>query len=295
MSSVVIVIILGVLGLLFGSFAGATVWRLRARQLRKDEAAGEKVAAADKREVKLLTEQKITQDRSRCLHCGHTLAWYDLVPLVSWFSLRGKCRYCRHSIGYFEPLMEVGMAAFFVVSFLFWPHPLETGFGVVTLMLWLAAGVGLGILFAYDAKWFLLPNRVMFSVIGIGLLYSAVVFADQHFSLEVFRDIVFACVILSGLYYIIHILSRGAWIGFGDVKLGLALALLLADWQLAFLALFLANLFGAVLLLPFMALGKVKRHTQVPFGPLLIAGWFVAGLFGVRIIDWYMSITLGLV
>jgi leader peptidase (prepilin peptidase)/N-methyltransferase len=70
------------------------------------------------------------------------------------------------------------------------------------------------------------------------------------------------------------------------------LALLLADWRLALLALFLANAVGTIILLPMMLSGRVKRRAHVPFGPFLIAGWFLAGLFGAQILDWYMSLSL---
>lgn len=294
MSIILISIAFGAFGLLFGSFAGATVWRLRAAQLREDEAAGEKVPAADKKQVKELERHSVASDRSRCLHCGHRLAWYELIPLVSWAVQRGKCRHCHKPIGVMEPLIELGMAAFFVVSFLVWPYSFSDWFGPATLALWLAAGVGLGILFAYDAKWFLLPNKVMFTVIGIGALYSLLILAHNNFSLETLQAIALSCVIMSGFYFVVYLVSKGTWIGFGDVKLGLALALLLADWQLALLALFVANLVGALLLIPLMALGKIKRQAHVPFGPLFITGWLAAGLFGSAIIKWYIAFTLGL-
>lgn len=294
MSELVLTIFLAITGSIAGSFAGATVWRLRARQLREDAAAGEKISKTDKQQVKSLTRRQITEDRSQCLHCGNTLAWYDLVPVFSWLSLRGKCRYCRKPIGYFEPLIEVSVAAFFAISFLFWPYDLSTALEITRFLLWLVAGVGLAILFAYDAKWFLLPNVVMFPVIIVGAVYSFIVLWGQGFALETVYAILLSCVMLSGLYYLIYVTSKGAWIGFGDIKLGLALALLLADWQLALLALFLANFIGAMVLLPFMAAGKVTRRMHVPFGPFLITGWFIAGIFGVFIIDWYLSLSLSL-
>lgn len=295
MSIYVTTVLLAVIGTVMGSFAGATVWRLRARQLREDAAAGEKVTSADGQQVRVLKRRKLADDRSQCLHCGHALAWYDLVPLASWLWLRGKCRYCRKPIGYFEPLMEIGVAVFFACSFLFWPYELSGSLEVVKFSLWLIGGVGLAVLFAYDAKWFLLPNVIMFPVIGVGVAYSAISVWEQDFALGAAYSVLLACSVLSGLYYVIYVVSKGAWIGFGDIKLGLALALLLADWRLALLTLFLANLIGALVLLPFMIAGKITRKMHVPFGPFLIAGWFISGIFGLAIIDWYLSFTLSLV
>ena len=80
-------------GLVVGSFVGASVWRLRARQLASDAKHGEKVLKKDARQVEKLPVRSIKSDRSVCLHCGHQLRWYDLIPLVSWVSLSGKCRY----------------------------------------------------------------------------------------------------------------------------------------------------------------------------------------------------------
>lgn len=286
-------IYLFILGAVLGSFAGASVWRLRAKQLDEDEAAGDKVPVGDKKEVSKLKKAPVLKDRSVCLHCGHNLKWYDLLPLVSWAVLRGKCRYCHKPIGWLEPLIELSLGVFFAASFLFWSYPLESTLDIARLVLWLVAGVGITILAVYDAKWFLLPNKVTFPLIGIGVLYATVVLAQQQFALSQLFNTLYACLILSGLYYVIYVASRHQWVGFGDVKLGLALALLLADWQLALLALFLANVIGTLLIAPLMLSGRIKRHAHIPFGPLLIAGWALAGIFGETIVTWYARILLG--
>ena len=85
-------VLVGFLGAILGSFAGAQIWRLRARQLMEDKKAGEKV---DQKELKKLSPliKKISKDRSRCLSCGHELKWYDLIPVVSWVAGLGRCRY----------------------------------------------------------------------------------------------------------------------------------------------------------------------------------------------------------
>lgn len=293
MNTIYVVVALALLGLALGSFAGATVWRLRAKQLKEDAKAGEKIAKDDKSAVAKLQKKPIHTDRSVCLHCGHELKWYDLLPILSWVALRGKCRYCHKKIGWFEPLIELGVAAFFIISFLFWPNTLDSTYAVMQFIIWLVAGVGLAILFAYDAKWYLLPNRVVFPLIGLGALSAFMKVAEANFTLFSIGSVVVACVVLSGLYYAVYIVSRQQWVGFGDVKLGLALALLLADWQLAVLALFLANLVGTLIFLPALLGGKVKSKAHIPFGPLLITGWFISGLFGAKILYWYMTIALG--
>lgn len=292
MEQIFIAIILGVLGLLLGSFAGATVWRLRARQLVYDKAHGEKVDAGEYARLKPLAEAKVSKDRSRCLHCGYTLKWYDLIPLVSWLSLRGRCRSCRQPIGRFEPLIELGMAVLFVVSFLLWPFPLDTGLEIAAFVVWLAACVTLVIAFAYDSKWFLLPDvtTVILVILGaISVVLSILITGDLWGS--VFNALG-AVAVLSGLYLVLYYISGGRWIGFGDVKLGVALGLLLGDWSLALLGLFLANFIGCLIVIPMMIAGKVNGKTQVPFGPLLIAGTIIAKLVGFIVLDWYLYALL---
>jgi leader peptidase (prepilin peptidase)/N-methyltransferase len=292
MNYTTIAIILAVIGLLFGSFAGATVWRLRARQLVEDKAAGDKVDAKEYKKLLPLTKTTLTKDRSRCLHCGHALAWYDLIPLASWLSTGGKCRYCRKPIGWFEPAMELGLALFFVVSFLTWPSALTTTAQIGIFGLWLIAGVFLAILFAYDAKWFLLPNKAVLPLTGIAALVAVIRLATSYDTFGTLLNLAWAVFILSGLYLIIWLISKGRWIGFGDVKLGLALALLLGDWQLAFIALFAANLLGCFVVVPGMIMRKIGRQTRVPFGPLLILGAVIAMLWGGRVIAWYFTLYM---
>jgi len=274
-------------GLVLGSFAGASVWRLRARQLVADKKAGEPVDHKEYTQLKKLAHQKVATDRSRCLHCGYELRWYDLVPLVSWLTLRGRCRECHKQIGIMEPLIELGTALFFVLSYIFWPVALTEALPIAGFMLWLIAGVGLAIMFAYDTKWFLLPDRINFAVIGIALVSAILTVISAPNAVEATLSVVGAVAVLSGIYFALYVASKGRWIGFGDIKLGLGLGLLLADWQLAIIALFLANFIGCLIVIPLMVTGKLKRNAHVPFGPLLIAGAILAKFIGPALIEFY--------
>lgn len=292
MESYIIYLALILTGLCFGSFAGAQVWRLRARQLVQDKAEGEEFDADEYKQLHKLTKNSISNDRSCCLHCSYTLKWYDLIPLFSWILLMGKCRKCRRPIGYMEPLAEIGVTLFFTLSYMFWPYPLNNTIEIARLVLWLIAGIGLAILFIYDAKWFLLPDKISFAVIGISLVSAILVVANSTDKVSTITSILGAVVILSGIYFALYIISHGKWIGFGDVKLGIGLALLLANWELAFIALFAANLVGCLIVLPAMAMGKLRRDSQVPFGPLLIIGFVIAGLAGSYLLNIYSSFLL---
>jgi len=288
MNDVFIYVALVLFGAALGSFAAATVWRIRARQLVADKAAGEDY---DKKEYKLLKKiiAKPLDDHSQCLHCSYKLKWYDMIPIVSWLALRGKCRSCRQPIGWFEFLMEVGVAAFFVLSYAFWPGGVETGYDIAHFVLWLIAGVIMAILFAYDLKWFLLPDKLNIALAIVGLGIVGVVAAETGDIVGTLLSAAGSVAILSGLYAALFFVSKGNWVGFGDVKLGVGLALILVDWQLALMALFLANFIGCLIVIPLLAAKKLERNAHVPFGPLLIAGTVTAWFLGWAVLDWYMS------
>jgi len=152
--------------------------------------------------------------------------------------------------------------------------------------------VCLAILFAYDAKWFLLPDQISFLVIGLGLVNATLVVIGSTNPIGAILNVIGSVAVLSGIYFLLYLVSKGRWIGFGDIKLGLGLGLLLADWQLAFIALFLANLIGCLIVIPLMAVGKLKRDSHVPFGPLLILGMIIAKFVGPAVIGFY---TFGLI
>ncbi len=288
-------ILIGILGAAFGSFAGAQVWRLRARQLVEDKKAGEKVSAKELKKLSPLIK-KASKDRSRCLSCGHILAWYDLIPLVSWLSLRGKCRYCKKFIGWTEFLLEVGMAALFALSVFLWPMPLASFWQIMMLALWLAALVLLAILFVYDLRWLLLPDIVNIPFIVLGAVFAGIKLCLASDFTSTLTSLLGAVFVLSGIYLLLYLFSKArygedkTWVGFGDVKLGLGLSLFLGNWLLAFAALFAANLIGTILVLPSMLTGKLRGNSRISFGPLLIAGFLIVWLFSESILNLYQFI-----
>lgn len=289
MNEILVYVALVVFGAAFGSFAGALVWRFRARQLQADKKAGEDYDHKEYSRLKKLLGKNTLNDRSQCLHCGYTLRWYDLIPIVSWLSLRGKCRNCKHPIGVFELLMELGVAAFFALSYAFWPGGVETGLQIAHFVLWLAAGVIMSALLTYDWKWFLLPDALVIALAVVGLGIVGVAAAETGAVVPTLLSALGAVAILSGLYGILYVVSKGQWIGFGDVKLGIGLALILVDWQLAAVALFLANFIGCLIVIPLLATKKLKRNAHIPFGPLLIAGTVLAWFIGWPLLGTYLS------
>lgn len=293
MNEIFIGVALAVIGAALGSFAGAQVWRLRARQLVEDKRAGIKVNQKEYKRLLPLTKQKFLSDRSIDLDTGKQLPWYDMIPVISWLILRGKSRYSGKPIGYFELIIEVGLALFFVGSFVFWIAPLTTPLEITKFIVWLIAGVLLAIQFATDYKWSILWSMIGYALIGLGVVYTILTVIGSVDAVAAVWSAGGAVAILGGLYFVLYAASRERWVGFGDVILGVALGLLLADWMLAVVALFMANLIGSIVVLIGFATKQVKRGQHIPFGPFFIAGAVVAQLFGQAIINWYTSGFLG--
>lgn len=282
-----LIVILAVMGALLGSFAVAQVWRLRARQLVIDKRDGEAVDAVELRQLKGLL-RPVKGDRSKCLSCHHRLAWYDLIPVISWLSLGGKCRYCRKPIGVTELLAEAGLALVFAISYIAWPYPFTGILQLVPFVLWLVACVLLTILLVYDAKWSLLPFTINIGLIIIGVLYVAMLVLSGV-AID-WPSLAGGVVLLGGLYLLFSLLG---WVGMGDGILGIGLALFLVDWQLAFLTLFLANLLGCFMLIPLYFRKRLHRQARIPFGPFLIVAAVISLLAGKWLIS-YLFGTSGL-
>ena len=259
-------VMLFLLGLSFGSFVNALVWRLHKKR-------------------------NFVNERSECTHCHHTLAWYDLVPVFSWLLLRGKCRYCHKKIED-SPLVELLVGVVFVLSYVFWPLGFSVA-GVWLFCLWLVAVVMLAALVVYDIRWMLLPNVLVFPLIGLGVVWFIVqaVFLSTLSVGGVFLEFVYGLASVTGLYGLLYVVSKGQWVGFGDVKLGVFMGLVLG-WQQGLLAVMLANVIGFIFIIPGLVSGKLKRTSRVPFGPFLIVATVLSLLFGPHILGWYTSAFL---
>lgn len=267
-----------VLGLCFGSFIGALVWRIR--QQGREQRAKDRVKKLSTNDLSIL------KGRSMCELCHHTLAWYDLLPVISWLSLRGKCRYCHKPISIQCPLLELATAGLFVASYCLWPEPL-IGFQLWAFSFWIVALIGLIALAVYDLKWFILPNRIIYPMLFFVLttVFIKAIVLTPHLSPLLLA--LYSLLVGGGLFYLIFQISGGKWIGGGDVKLGALLGLILADPGPTLLMIFLASFIGTGVSLPLLALKKVKKDSHIPFGPFLIAGTILARLFGTALIAWY--------
>lgn len=228
-----------------------------------------------------------------CPRCHHELAAKDLIPVVSWLSLRGKCRYCQQPISAQYPVVELATAGLFVASYLWWPQTLA-GAHVVTFGLWLALLTGLMALLVYDARWYLLPNRIMYPLGALAAVLACVVAAQAAHPWQAVLNTVLAVGVGGGIFYLLFQVSGGKWIGGGDVKLGWLLGLVAATPARGLLLIFMAAVGGSLISVPLLASGRLKRDSMIPFGPFLIVAAIIVQLFGAGILRWYQHVFLGI-
>jgi prepilin signal peptidase PulO-like enzyme (type II secretory pathway) len=257
----VIALLIALLGLAMGSFAGVVVWRTH-------------------------DKLPIMRGRSMCLACRHPLGVHDLVPVVSWLALGGRCRYCRKPIPKQDFLIELGTGILFGLSYLaLRPHDLASG---IMFGLWLAMLTALIILAVYDLRWMLLPNVVMYPALVLAAIMVLTEAAITRSGTVVLSHTL-AGLAVGAAFYTLAALSDGKWLGGGDIKLAALMGLVLGPAKLV-VALQLAFLSAAIISLVLLALHIKKRTDPIPFGPFLILGTITAMLYGDAIVHWYLHL-----
>lgn len=270
-----LILIIFVLGLCSGSFVNALVWRLHQQ-------------AKSAKNNKL----SIVNGRSMCVHCKHQLEWHDLIPVISWLMLGGKCRYCKKPIDD-SPIVELSAGLVFTLSYIFWPYSLSDHAQVLLLVTWLISSVGLLALAVYDLKWMLLPNKIIYPTLLVAVAgrvtYIAFYQAKPLHALLLWAS---SLALASGVFFVLFMISKGKWIGYGDVRLGLITGTLLADPQKSLAMIFLASLIGSLMVLPGLIGGKKTMASKLPYGPFLIAATGIIVLFGDSLLNWYKGLIL---
>ncbi len=243
---IVFYIIVFLVGSIFGSFTCCQAWRIHERH------DGKKLGS-----------------RSVCMSCGHKLAWYDNLPIISWLSLRGKCRYCKAKIGKAEILSELGLGlAFLLIAYKYsCVFPTVSDFFsadflsfLVHPLILLIATVPFWILLIYDAKWGELPVFLMLIEIVIALTYQYLNHGD-------WVQIAVATGLLTGIYYFLYFFSKEKLVGGGDWILCISVAIFLGRFELVIVELFLSNFLASLAGIPQIL---KKERKPIPFGPFLV-------------------------
>ena len=285
-------LVFGLIGAVFGSFSVAQVWRLRASQLQDEKSSGEKIDSTEWKKLHSLVLKKVKNDRSHCLSCGYQLKWFDLIPIISWISLGGKCRKCRSKIGALEFISEILMFVLFAIIFFVF-KPVSNGsvsiLAAFRLDILLLAFIPLAIMFIYDMKWSLLPTKIIWIFNCLAFIYwvSGFVGVRGGFNLVSAINFVISMSMFPLIYFVLAKVSKEQWVGGGDWILAVGLVLVLPNLPVfAIFLLFLSNVIGLLFAVfqSILRFRKVKRGTQIPFGPAMILAALILLIFQQHIL-----------
>ena len=219
--------------------------------------------------------ESIVKSRSHCPKCGHVLAWYELVPIFSFVIQGGKCRECKGGISWQYPIVELATAILFVLV-LYYNLPLLYTLTISSLLM---------VIFVYDLKHYIIPDKIIYPAI----LVSGI-FVWQHTTYNI-QYTIYAAIGASVFFAAMFFASRGKWMGFGDVKLAFFMGLFLG-WPNILVGLFAAFMLGGIIGMGLIVCGKKTMKSQVPFGPFLVTGTFIAMFLGDKITEWYLSLFI---
>ena len=248
-----IVFLFGLFGLVVGSFLNVVIFRYGARGMGS---------------------------RSMCATCKKQLPWFDMVPVFSWFVLRGHCRYCKAPISIQYPIVEATTGILFAMIGV-WAYPafLYAWYVWPILIDYLAICALLVAIAAYDSRHKIIPDGWVWPFVGLALLSQFLTPLPNDFPLTLF---LLAGPVAALPLFALWTVSKGTWMGFGDVKLSLGIGWLLG-FPFGLIAVFFGFILGAVVSVPLLLWGKLlpggsfgfTMKSEVPFGPFLIASTFI--------------------
>jgi len=221
-------------------------------------------------------QESFIAGRSRCPHCGATIAAYDNVPVVSWLMLRGRCRNCDGAIPARYPLTELAMAALFAatVAILGTDNGTELALGLTFCAL-------LVVVTLTDVDRRVIPNAVL----GAGAVAAVAIAGIGDPGSLPDRAIAAGA---AGGFLLLVALAYPRGMGMGDVKLAAVMGLYLGRAVAPGLVIGFAA--GALVGLALIArLGASARKRAVPFGPFLALGGVIALWWGNALVDWYLT------
>ncbi len=202
--------------------------------------------------------------RSRCAHCKKKLRFWELIPAASYLFLIGRCRHCQSPIGWQSLFLELGSAGLFLFALLLHSSS-PVGALILALIFWL-----LLLVTVIDAQTKTIPDLLDIPLFLLCLLHAFL-----------FGPLTVSGLLLGGAFFGAQwALSRGRWVGSGDVFLAVALGIFLGTWQRMLLCLIIAYIVGALIVSILLTAGKVKRGSLIAFGPFLILGALLVFLFG---------------
>ncbi len=258
---VVEIALLGVIGLLVGSFLNVVIHRLpKMMELRWATECAELTSTQSEETKETAPPFNLMVPRSRCPHCGHQIRWFENIPVVSYVVLRGKCRACHASISPRYPAVELLNAAVF--AWCGWRWGLTW-----TALAWCGFSAALLALAYIDWDTTLLPDDITLPLLWAGLCAAALGLIDTSLPSALWGAVI-GYLSLWSVYWVFKLLTGKEGMGYGDFKLLAALGAWFG-WQALISIILMASLIGAVIGLGIKAFGSLREGGYVPFGPFL--------------------------
>lgn len=260
--------LVGVLGLLIGSFLNVVVHRLPKMMERQwaaecAEFSGKEVAAGE--------PFNLMVPRSRCPHCGHQIRWFENIPVVSYAALGGKCAGCKAPISLRYPLVELVTGALFFWCTWHW------GASAAGLA-WCAFSALLLGMALIDWDTTLLPDDMTLPLMWLGLMAAALQWTPVPLA-TAFWGAVAGYGSLWSIYWVFKLVTGKEGMGYGDFKLFAALGAWFG-WPLLIPLILIASVIGAAVGIAMKFTSGLREGGYVPFGPFLAGAGFAALLLG---------------
>lgn len=263
--------------------------------------------------------QSFVKGRSKCDSCENLLSPRDLFPLISFYFLKGRCRYCNNSLSLSYPLSEsLTGFAFVIVGVLTSISNVTNAYSYLNFAyLLLIVSIFIVIILA-DAKYTIIPNGAIYMGVIVSVLYyfayhayklvkvytalNANDFGKYLIQVGYFNDqikdsvtsigsVFLVAFVISVFFLFLILLTKGRGMGGGDLKLGFLIGLV-NGYPYAFLAIFLGFVYGALYSIVLIILGRKSMKDTIPFGPFLVLGSITTLLFGVALVKLYLNIKL---
>lgn len=233
--------------------------------------------------------ESVVRGRSKCRVCEEPLGVGDLVPVLSYLRLRGRCRSCHAVISWQYPAVELATGFLFILFYLMVATRGDDNLGLLymglyVLRYWVFATY-LVIIFLYDLRHMLIIDRFTLPAMIFAILMNLWLGTVPAWSLLV------GALVLAGFFWIQFAISKGTWVGGGDIRMGAMMGFMLGLEQ-GLVALFLAYVFGAIVGVVMMASGKATRKTPVPFGSFLAVATILTLFAGESMLAWYLNLFL---
>lgn len=217
-------------------------------------------------------KEDIVKKRSHCMQCGHTLHWYELIPVLSFLLQKGKCKVCGAKLSWQYPVVELlnGIIYLIVIS--------KVGITLYGILLCILYSV-LIVISIIDFRTYTIPIGLNKGCFLIGVIYSILDYSNLF-------DHLLGMVCVSGFLFVLYFLTKKQGIGDGDIKLMIGAGAFLGLWP-SLLALWIACVLGAIIHCIRMKVSKVGH--RLAFGPYLSVGIVISALYGKELIQLYVD------